>query len=162
MTKNAAQINEILEPDWDLGEWAEYSAVKTRNYFYRDNSKDKWETIKHLHFGTIEKACQKYYQLRTDSQKENSVELLHYLRQEISQDLPSPKYLETEIVGDAKFNNTGYWIFYCNPRFWQIDEFLETDEINSTWRITDWQKDYFHKGQFAVIRVGNDARTKDE
>jgi len=160
--KNTAQINEILEPDWDLGEWAEYSAVKTRNYFYRDNSKDKWETIKHLHFGTIEKACQKYYQLRTDSQKENSFELLDYLRKVISQELPYPKYLETEIIGDAKFNNTGYWIFFCNPKFWQIDEFLETDEINSTWRITDWQKDYFQKGQFALIRVGNDARTKDE
>ncbi|MBV6483784.1 MAG: hypothetical protein KFKLKKLM_00239 [Flavobacteriales bacterium] len=160
--KNTTEINDLLEPDWDSGKWAEYSAVKTRNYFYRDSSKDKWEKIKHLHLGVIEKASQKYSQLKIDSQKENSVELLDYLRKEISQDLPFPKYLETEIKKDAKFTNTGFWIFFCNPKFWQIDEFLETDEINSTWRITDWQKDYFQEGQLAIIRVGKDTRTKDE
>lgn len=160
--KNTAQINEMLEPDWDYGEWAEYSAVKTRNYFYRDNSKHKWEKIKHLHLGTIEKASEKYLQLRTDSQKDTSFELLDYLKKNISPDLPFPEYKETKISGDAKFNNTGYWIFFCNPKYWQIDEFLETDEINSTWRITDWQSEHFQKGQFAVIRVGNDSRTKDE
>ena len=160
--KNTAQLNKTLEPDWDSGEWAEYSAIKTRNYFYRYNSKDKWEKIKHLHFRTIGKASKKYFQLRTDSQKENSFELLDYLKQEISQELPFPKYKETGITGNTKFNNTEYWVFYCNPKLWQIDEFLETDEINSTWTITVWQKDYFQKGQFAVIRVGNDARSKNE
>jgi len=115
-----------------------------------------------LHFGTIEKASKKYYQLRTDSQKDNSLELLNYLKKEISPDLPFPEYKETKITGDAKFNNTGYWIFFCNPKYWQIDEFLETVEINSTWRITDWQENYFQKGQLAVIRVGNDSRTKSE
>jgi hypothetical protein len=155
---STAQLNEILEPDWDSGDWAEYSAIKTRNYFYRDYSKDKWEKIKQLHFGTIEKASKKYFQLRTDSQKENSYELLDYLKK----DLPFPKYKKTEITGNSKFNNTEYWIFYCNPKFWQIDEFFETEEITSTWRITDWQKDYFKKGQFAVIRVGKDTRTNDE
>jgi len=159
---NTEKINKMLESDWDFGEWAEYSVVKTRNYFYRDISKDKWEKIKHLHFGTIEKASKKYYQLRTDSQKDNSIELLNYLKREIAPDLPIPIYKEISITGNAKFNNTGYWIFFCNPKYWQIDEFLETDEINSTWRITDWQKDYFQKGQLAVIRVGNDSRTKLE
>jgi len=38
---NTAQINKLLESDWDSGEWSEYSAVKTRNYFCRDSSKDK-------------------------------------------------------------------------------------------------------------------------
>ena len=122
----------MLESDWDSGDWAEYSAVKTRNYFYRDISKEKWEKIKHLHFGTIEKASKKYVQLRTDSQKDTSFEMLNYLRKNISPSLPFPEYKETEISGDSSFNSTGYWIFFCNPKYWQIDEFLETDEINST------------------------------
>lgn len=159
---NTAEINEMLESDWDSGDWAEYSAVKTRNYFYRDISKEKWEKIKHLHFGTIEKASKKYVQLRTDSQKDTSFEMLNYLRENISPSLPFPEYKETEISGDSSFNSTGYWILFCNPKYWQIDEFLETDEINSTWRITDWQSEHFQKGQLAVIRVGNDSRTKDE
>lgn len=159
---NTAEINSLLKSDWDSGEWAEYTAVKTRNYFYRDNSKEKWEKIKHLHFGTIEKASKKYFQLRTDSQKDTSFELLEYLEKNISSDLPFPEYKEPKISGDTTFNNTGYWIFFCNPKYWQIDEFLETDEINSTWRVTDWQGEHFKKGQFAVIRVGKDSRTKEE
>ncbi len=93
----------MLESDWDSGKWAEYSAVKTRNYFYRDNTKDKWEQIKHLHFGTIEKASMKYSQLRKDSQKDNSFELIEYLKRHIDPDLPFPEYN----TGDATFNNTG-------------------------------------------------------
>lgn len=156
------EINKILEPDWDTGDWAEYKIIKTRNYFYRDLSKAKWEKIKHLHFGTIEKASKKYIQLRANSQKDTSFELLEYLKKNISSDLPFPEYKETKILVDAKFNNTGYWIFFCNPKYWQIDEFLETDEINSTWRVTDWQSQYFQKGQFGIIRVGKDIRTKKE
>lgn len=159
---NTTEINEMLESDWDTGKWAEYSAVKTRNYFYRDISKEKWENIKHLHFRIIEKVSKKYVQLRTDSQKDTSFELLDFLKKNISLDLPFPEYKKTNISGDSSFNNTGYWIFFCNPKYWQIDEFLETDEINSTWRITAWQSKYFQKGQLAVIRVGNDSRTKDE
>jgi len=162
IVNNSKETNKMLEFGWDSGEWAEYSAVKTRNYFYRDSSKDKWEKIKHLHFGTIEKASIKYFQLRIDSQKENSIELLNYLKRRILPNLPLPKYKETEITGDTKFNNTGCWIFFCNPKYWQIDEFLETDEVYSTWSITDWQKNYFQKGQFAIIRVGKDSRTKAE
>ncbi len=160
--ENPNELNDILSADWDTGEWSEYSAIKTQNYFYKDFSKDKWEKIKHLHFEVIKKSSQKYYQLRTDSQKGTSLELLDYLRQEKKINIPNPIYKETTINGDAKFVNTGYWIFFCNPQFWQIDDFLETDEINSTWKITEWQKDYFQEGQLAVIRVGNDSRTKEK
>jgi predicted HNH restriction endonuclease len=67
-----------------------------------------------------------------------------------------------EIFDSSKFNNTGYWIFFCNPKLWQIDEFLETGEIHSTWKITELQKNFFKKGQKALIRVGIDLRTKAE
>lgn len=159
---NTDEINRILESDWDSGDWAEYSAIKTRNYFYRDNSKEKWEKIKYLHYGTIEKAANKYSQLRANSQKNTSFELLKYLKKNIFPDLPFPEYIELKVSDRDRFSNTGYWIFFCNPKFWQIDEFLETDEINSTWKISHWQSEHFQKGQFAVIRVGNDSRTKAE
>jgi len=55
---------------------------------------------------------------------------------------------------------TGYWIFYCNPRLWEIDDYLDIGEIYSTWTITDWQKDFFRKGDKGIIRVGEDKRTK--
>ncbi len=160
--ENTEEINKMLESGWDLGEWAEYSAVETRNYFYRARSKDKWEKIKHLHFGTIEKASKKYNQLRTDSQKNTSWELLDYLKKKIAPDLPFPEYGELSIEKSSKFKNTGYWVFFCNPKYWQIDDFLETDEVNSTWRITEFQKEYFQKGQYAIVRVGKDSRTKSE
>ncbi|MBW8333168.1 MAG: hypothetical protein K0M40_14175 [Prolixibacteraceae bacterium] len=62
----------------------------------------------------------------------------------------------------AKIKVTGYWTFFCNPKYWAIDEFLSNIEqdYESEYRITSWQKDFFFKGQLGVIRVGNDARTK--
>ena len=154
--------NELLLSEWDIGEYGEYSAIKTRNYFFKEVTKDKWEIVKKYHFEVIEKAAKKYLQLRVDSQKNNSIELLNYLKKRFDSNLPTPEYKQIEITGDTKFNFTGYWILYCNPKFWAIDEFLETKEVYSSWKITDWQKKYFQKGQKAVIRVGNDTRTKTE
>lgn len=59
-------------------------------------------------------------------------------------------------------NNTGYWIFYCNPKLWEIDSFLEEGTEISTWKVTDWQKKYFKKGQLGLVRVGTDRRTLKE
>lgn len=55
--------------------------------------------------------------------------------------------------------NTGYWISYCNPSYFDIEEFLSIGEINTTWTIMDWQKDLFQIGQLGIIRVGNDNRS---
>jgi len=61
----------------------------------------------------------------------------------------------------AKTKITGYWTFFCNPKYWDVQEFLMNIDIgfNSEYRITSWQKKYFEKGQFGVIRVGADGRT---
>ena len=57
---------------------------------------------------------------------------------------------------------TGYWTFFCNPQKWEIDKFLETDEIYDTYRINDWYTEHVKAGQLAVIKVGVDDRTKKE
>lgn len=64
----------------------------------------------------------------------------------------------------AKIKATGYWTFFCNPKFWDIDEFLSNIEqdFESEYRITSWQKDFFFRGQLGVIRVGNDTRTRKQ
>lgn len=57
---------------------------------------------------------------------------------------------------------TGYWTFFCNPKYWAVDEFLFNIKPNSKseYRITSWQKKHFEKGQLGVIRVGYDGRSK--
>jgi hypothetical protein len=57
---------------------------------------------------------------------------------------------------------TGYWTFYCNPKYWAVDKFLLTIKPNfeSEYRIASWQKNFFEKGQLGVIRVGADGRSK--
>ena len=63
-------------------------------------------------------------------------------------------------MGNTKF--TGYWTFFCNPKYWEVDEFLRDlpHEALSEYRIASWQKQHFEKGQYGVIRVGNDGRSK--
>lgn len=57
---------------------------------------------------------------------------------------------------------TGYWTFFCNPKYWAIDDFLLKIKPNfkSEYRIASWQKNFFEKGQLGVIRVGTDGRSK--
>lgn len=57
--------------------------------------------------------------------------------------------------------STGYWTFFCNPKKWEIDRFLETNPEEDTYQITPWQTDFFFPGQLGVIRVGIDSRTKE-
>ena len=57
---------------------------------------------------------------------------------------------------------TGYWTFFCNPKYWAVDDFLLIIKPNfkSEYRIASWQKNFFEKGQLGVIRVGIDGRSK--
>jgi len=56
---------------------------------------------------------------------------------------------------------TGYWTFFCNPRRWHIDRFLLSGETQDLFAVTEWQKDWFKKGQLGVVRVGRDTRTQE-
>lgn len=59
-------------------------------------------------------------------------------------------------------NYTGYWTFFANPKFWNVEKFLRDENANTTYTITDYQRNEFKVGQLGVIRVGRDQRTKFE
>lgn len=61
-----------------------------------------------------------------------------------------------------KVQPTGYWTFFCNPAKWEIDEFLKTNTEIDTFAISNFHKDYFKAGQWGVIRVGIDKRSKQQ
>jgi hypothetical protein len=61
-----------------------------------------------------------------------------------------------------KTRPTTYWTFFCNPRMWQIDEFLRSRKDEDDYRITPWQAAWFGPGQLGVVRVGVDSRTKGQ
>lgn len=57
---------------------------------------------------------------------------------------------------------TDFWSFICQPQKWEIDKFFENDITKDTYQIDDWQRDWFDEGQFGIIRVSKDKRTKKE
>ena len=57
---------------------------------------------------------------------------------------------------------TGYWTFFCNPKRWDIDDFLSSGKVYDTFTVTDWQKEQFKRGQLGVVRVGYDNRTLEQ
>lgn len=62
----------------------------------------------------------------------------------------------------SKVKITGFWTFFCNPKYWAVDNFLLNAKRNvkGQYRICSWQKQHFAKGQFGIIRVGIDVRSK--
>ena len=57
---------------------------------------------------------------------------------------------------------TGYWTFMCDPKRWEIDKFLATNNEYDTYQVNDWYKDDVKPGQLGIIRVGIDHRTKKQ
>jgi hypothetical protein len=61
-----------------------------------------------------------------------------------------------------KTKPTGYWTFFCNPARWEIDEFLLSGEKFDNYLVTPWQAEWFRPGQFGIVRVGVDKRSKKQ
>jgi 5-methylcytosine-specific restriction protein A len=82
---------------WDKGRWSEYKKIPSKNGYYIPSSKDLdlWPIIRDLNFEYIKKAANKYGQLRIESQKKHSPELLFYLSNELGQSIPHPDYGDT-------------------------------------------------------------------
>jgi hypothetical protein len=57
---------------------------------------------------------------------------------------------------------TGYWTFFCNPSKWEIDKFLLSGRKIDNYMVTPWQEEWFRPGQLGVVRVGVDARSKEQ
>ena len=58
--------------------------------------------------------------------------------------------------------STNYWVFACNPRRWDIQSFLETSQLTSTWKIRPSDKEKIKPGQLGIIRVGVDNRNQSQ
>ncbi|MGE3335755.1 MAG: HNH endonuclease [Rhodospirillaceae bacterium] len=55
----------------------------------------------------------------------------------------------------------GCWVFVCNPAKWHVDDFLRSGERTDSWALDDRYLQVLPKpGDFALIRVGNDVRSK--
>ena len=58
--------------------------------------------------------------------------------------------------------STNYWVFACNPSRWDIQSFLETSQLESTWKIRPSDKEKIKPGQLGLIRVGVDNRNRSQ
>jgi len=65
------------------------------------------------------------------------------------------KGLETDADGP-------FWAFVCNPQKWAIDEFLGQGIEIDSWGVRPSDRDKIKPGQLAIIRVGQDRRSKAE
>lgn len=79
---------------WDTGRWSQYTRIPSRNGFYTpsDRHLQIWPVIRQFHFSYIEKAAQKFTQLREDSQSKHMPIVLAYLRNTLHQYVPEPSY----------------------------------------------------------------------
>lgn len=62
-------------------------------------------------------------------------------------------------------NYTNFWIFFNNPKYWDLEKFLNDSKEKNlplTWTIPKFQKDYFLPNQYGVLRIGKDKRTLKE
>ncbi len=52
-----------------------------------------------------------------------------------------------------------YWVFVCNPKRWNIDQFLERRIEHDTWDVRPSDRSRFAPGQLGIMRVGVDHRS---
>ena len=67
--------------------------------------------------------------------------------------------------GDLQVENAEdrpHWVLVCNPQKWAIDEFLARGIEVDSWGVRPSDKDRFKPGQLAMVRVGQDRRSKAE
>lgn len=85
-------------------------------------------------------------------------------------ELESGKEYVDSVYARSKSHNTkvekeeNYWTFFANPKFWYIDDFLNSEKVNEElyYSIRASDKDKMKIGDIGVIRVGVDNRTKTQ
>lgn len=73
-----------------------------------------------------------------------------------------PKKIQAWASDLAQTAQESFWVFVCNPRKWAIDEFLAREIEVDSWGVRPSDRDKFKPGQLAIIRVGQDRRSKAE
>lgn len=84
--------------------------------------------------------------------------LTAYVEEHLSHKTPPfPLYPTlTDTPTSRKLPPTGYWIFICNPRFWDAEKWLEQDIEELLYKISKHNRTEFQVGDLAVLRVGAD------
>lgn len=85
-------------------------------------------------------------------------------------ELESGKEYVESISNINKIKNTSinesssYWTFLANPKYWYVDDFLNSNKIDDEiyYSIRECDKDKINIGDMGVIRVGVDSRTKTQ
>lgn len=76
------------------------------------------------------------------------------------------KLSENKSVLSNKLDNkeSSTWIFFSNPKYWYLDDFLNSDEVNNDiyYSISKEHRYNFKIGDLGVIRVGIDTRNKTQ
>jgi len=89
-----------------------------------------------------------------------SGETFHFTTDESRRREKMRRWKEEGRIKQEKTLPTEYWTFFCNPNIWAVDDFLRDGRETDSFSVTSWQKDWFEVGQYGVIRVGQDSRTK--
>ena len=74
----------------------------------------------------------------------------------------NPEAIQAWASGLAQAKEQSFWVFVCNPQKWAIDEFLARGIEVDSWGVRPSDRDKFKPGQLAIIRVGQDRRSKAE
>ncbi|MFX0546118.1 EVE domain-containing protein [Roseovarius sp. S1116L3] len=73
-----------------------------------------------------------------------------------------PGAIQTWADGLPLAEEEAFWVLVCNPQKWAIDEFLARGIEVDSWGVRRSDRDKFKPGQLAIIRVGQDRRSKSE
>ena len=99
--KASQHLQEGKQWQWDHHATYEYyTNIDSRNGFYLSHDLGYWKnTIKPLHFTSINKAYEKYQGLPTSIQANHHPEVIHLINQELSTQLPEPNYQNFISIG---------------------------------------------------------------
>jgi len=73
-----------------------------------------------------------------------------------------PEAIQSWASGLAPAKENSFWMLVCNPRKWAVDEFLARSIEVDSWGVRRSDRDKFKPGQLAIIRVGQDRRSRSE
>ncbi|MCA9129192.1 MAG: EVE domain-containing protein, partial [Planctomycetales bacterium] len=88
----------------------------------------------------------------------NEPERLNAAVEHILKDIESENPKST----DVEQANGQHWVFVCNPAKWSIDKFLASGIRADTWGVRPSDAEKFAAGQLALVRVGDDRRSKEK
>lgn len=71
-------------------------------------------------------------------------------------------YTINKVKNQSIDESSRYWTFLANPKYWYVDDFLNSEKADSEiyYSIREYDRDKIKIGDIGVIRVGRDSRTR--